>query len=55
MARGHSVSITTKTGEWVEKGTQEGVTIRKVPYSYTYLPQSGWLTEYFLDLTSDQL
>lgn len=55
MARGHSVSITTKTGGWVEKGTQEGVTVRKVPYCYTHLLQSGWLTEYFLDLTSDQL
>lgn len=41
MARGQPVSITTKTGGWVEKGTQEGVTVRKVAYSHTQILQSS--------------
>lgn len=57
--QGMAVSVTSKSGThngWVKKGTQEGVAVRKVVHSYTQLHhRSVCLTEYFLNLASDQL
>lgn len=54
-----AVSIALKKGShngWVEKGTQEGVIVRKVVHSYIQLHhRSACLLEYFLNLASDQL
>lgn len=55
MARRQFLSLKTHC-EWVEKGTQEGVAVRKVVHSYTQLHHGPvYLTECFLNLASDQL